>query len=312
MNWVLGVDGGGSKTLMALASPEGQVQGPFRAEGVNPFDNASWKQHLTGLLQQLPCSGSEIAYAALGLPGYGEVPRVSAEQVETVGTALTQTAFAVLNDVEVAFVGAHPGQAGVLILSGTGSMAWAASAHRQLRVGGWGDGFGDEGSAYWIGQRALGSLSKALDGRLEDPGFASGMLEVIGARDGEGLLEWFYRLEHPRSGIARLAQSVDHLAGQGNPTARALLKLAADELVLLAQAAFRQLGDPTAHHFSYAGSVFNSALIKAWVGEALQPLGTWAPPALPPIGGALLYAARKAGWPVDPGWIARLKQELQD
>lgn len=312
MEWVLGLDGGGSKTLLALADRQGRVLGPVRAEGINPFDNPAWKVNFTGLIERCPRPLSEVAYAALGMPGYGEVHAVSAEQEMLARATMHGGRFAVLNDVQAAFVGALAGQPGVLLLSGTGSMAWAGDGDKHsVRVGGWGDGFGDEGSAYWIGKQALSALSKALDGRIIDPAFATAMMEAIGVQAGGGLLAWFYGLEHPRSGVARLAKVVDGLAGLGNPTATRLLEGADDELILLAQTAFRLLNEPTANRFSYAGSVFDSNTIRERVRGALEPLGSWRPPVLNPVGGALLYAAGRAGWTVDQDWMGNVGKGLQ-
>ncbi|MGO7755646.1 BadF/BadG/BcrA/BcrD ATPase family protein, partial [Rhizobium ruizarguesonis] len=71
----------------------------------------------------------------------------------------------VLNDVDAANLGAFAGEQGILILSGTGSMAWARNSKGQsARTGGWGDLIGDEGSRHWIGQKALNLVSQSLDG----------------------------------------------------------------------------------------------------------------------------------------------------
>lgn len=311
MEWVLGLDGGGSKTFLALANREGEVLGPVVAEGINPFDNSQWKHNLAGLFARCPRPISEVAYATFGMPGYGEVPAISTELEQAALEVAGNAPHAVLNDVEVAFVGALAGEAGVLVLSGTGSMAWAGSGTQQIRVGGWGDGFGDEGSAYWIGHLALSSLSKALDGRIQDPTFSQEMMQSIGVKDITELLAWFYGLEHPRSHVARLAKTVDELANAGSPTAKRLLAQAAGELSLLAQTAFYLLADPAARHFSYAGSVFKSDTVCRHVRQNLEPLGLWQAPVLPPIGGALLYAAQKTGWQIDQQWIYKLQQSFQ-
>lgn len=310
MEWVLGLDGGGTKTLLALANRQGQVLGPLAAEGINPFDNPAWKNNLHQLIGQCPRPLTDLARATFGMPGYGEVPAVSAEQ-EQLARQFVSCQHSVLNDVHIAFIGALAGQAGVLTLGGTGSMAWAGAGNKQVRVGGWGDGFGDEGSAFWIGQQALSDLSKALDGRIPDPDFAAAMLEVIGARDVTGLLEWYYSLKHSRSQVAGLAKSVDGLAEIGNPTAIRLLNRAATELALLAQTAYRLLGDPSAGCFSYAGGVFNSRTLRESVSEAITPLGQWQSPLASPVAGALLHAARQAAWAIDSTWIASVQKGLQ-
>jgi N-acetylglucosamine kinase-like BadF-type ATPase len=126
----------------------------------------------------------------------------------------------------------------------------------------------------------------------------------------ETLLAWFYGLTHPRSHLARLAQTVDGLAEQNNPIAVLLMHQAADELVLLAQTALKLLDNPAANRFSFAGSVFKSRTVREMVKEQLTSLGSWQTPVLAPIGGALLHAAQQAGWNPGTKWIANLQPTL--
>lgn len=307
MSWVLGLDGGGSKTALAYANRAGEVVGPFYAPGINPFDQPEWEAGLSALLRAHPEPGP-LSCAALGLPGYGESPTISERQLD-VSTELLACPLSVLNDVEAAFVGAFAGGPGVLLLAGTGSMAWAGNGVRQVRAGGWGDGFGDEGSAYWIGRQALSLASQALDGRHPDAGFANGLLTPLFGQvpNQAQLLDWYFGLKHVRSGVAALARTVDALAAQGQSTALTLLRAAADQLARHVQAARRLLGDP-ALAWSYAGSVLNSQVIlqslQAALGSAPRP------PCLPPLGGALFHAARQAGFNTDYDWQRSLTTAL--
>ncbi len=98
--------------------------------------------------------------AVLGLPYFSEVPAISARQ-SAVAVAALGAGACVMNDVAVAFEGALGGDEGVLVLAGTGSMGWARGPAGVVRVGGWGDVFGDEGSAFWIGREALALVSRA-------------------------------------------------------------------------------------------------------------------------------------------------------
>ncbi len=308
-DWVLGLDGGGTKTLLALADRTGRTLGPFVGAGINPFDQPLWQTELENLLRQCPVSIGDIAHATFGLPGYGESPTVSSAQLEAV-RGWAGTPFTVRNDVGVAFTGALAGQPGVLVLAGTGSMAWAGDGGQlELRVGGWGDAFGDEGSAYWIGQQALQRLSWALDGRLSDATYRDGLLAAIGI-GGDDLIAWYYRLPHPRSAVAGLAKRVDRLAEAGNPTALDLLNDAARHLVGLARAATNRLSLEKPQ-FTYAGGLFQSRLVCEAVRHGCEQLGSWLEPCGSPLFGALLDAAARAGWAVNQGWMARVNLNLQ-
>ena len=252
--------------------------------------------------------GDRFAAAVLGLPVHGEIAAVSEEQT-AFGDRLFSFPHEVVNDVQIAFDGALAGRPGVLLLSGTGSMAWAGDASgRQCRVGGWGEAFGDEGSAYWIGREALSLATRALDGRADEEAFARGLLSQLGL-EAQDLIAWCYAApEGRRQAIASLARHVDVLAQAGDAAARDILLRAADHLVEHAEAGRSRLGLPSDFAWSYAGGVFANPIVMARVTERLgaPPLA----PALPPVGGALLRAARLAGWAVDANWIGTLAEAL--
>ena len=305
---VLGLDGGGTKTLLAVANRDGQVLEVITGTGINPFDQPAWKSELTRILTACTIKPTELAFSSFGMPGYGESESVSNAQLEVARTWAGKYS-AVQNDVAVAFTGALAGNPGVLVLAGTGSMAWAENADRQaVRVGGWGEGFGDEGSAYWIGHQALQKLSWTLDGRLEDMKFRDALLKDIGIKSSE-LVNWFYTLEHPRPKIAARAKAVDQLAQLGNATAKTILLEAAQHLCSLARAAKEKLNLEQSV-FSFAGSVFNSQTVHQTVQQNLEPDGQWLKPRGNPLAGALLSAAQQAGWKTDEIWLEKINQEL--
>src|SRR5262249_30743884 len=136
-----------------------------RGGGINPLDNRDWRAVLTEQLRPL-AADRKVAAVGAALPAYGEVEAISAAQRGLIASLFGDRPQHVLNDVDGAHLGAFAGGPGILILSGTGSMAWARdAAGKSYRTGGWGDVIGDEGSSHWIGQRILGRVSQAVDGR---------------------------------------------------------------------------------------------------------------------------------------------------
>ncbi|GMA15261.1 N-acetylglucosamine kinase [Deinococcus metallilatus] len=312
MRAILAVDGGGTKTDAALIDERGHVVFHARGEGVNPFDQPDWSAVLEVLLARVP---RPYGAAGLGLPGYGEAPEVTARQDEAArGLAVPLT---LVNDVEAAHVGAFAGGAGTLILAGTGSMVWAADgAGGHTRAGGWGDVLGDEGSAHWIGLRALNRLTRSLDGRLAFGGLEQAVLEAVRGEwpsspdltPSAAVLTWLGRLGHPRSGIAALARVVDAAAERGEPEARQLLASAAGELAQAARAAQRRL--PSAGpRWSVAGGVTRSRIVRDHLKGELGA-AHFREVRLPPLGGAALLGARRAGWTLTPEWVQTLATEL--
>jgi len=307
---VLGIDGGGSKTLAVLVDRAGRVRQLAQAGGTNPLDNPAWRTELSAVLGPL-ANAPGIVAAVAALPGYGEVEAVSLEQSGAVAGALGTRPQSILNDVDAAHIGAFGGQSGILILSGTGSMAWARDdAGRSHRVGGWGDAIGDEGSAHWIGLRILGVVSQSLDGRAPATGLVDALFAHLGldtATPSDSLQGWVSGLAHPRSAIAALAPLAMRLAEAGDAAAMSIIDGAAEELGRHVTAIARHVrqGAP----WSYAGGAFRSPLLLAAVTRSIghPPVA----PRLSPIGGALLAAAKLADWPISSSWIDALAASLQ-
>jgi len=306
---VLGIDGGGSKTLIALADESGRIVDRGRAGGINPLDNTAWRTLLEAELERFGRIRN-IAAVVAALPAYGEVEAISAAQRETIASVFPGVPQDVVNDVDAAHLGAFAGGAGILILSGTGSMAWARDAEgRSYRVGGWGDLVGDEGSSHWIGMRILSAISQSIDGRTPPTALVDAVFATLGLdlHDPMNALEgWAAHIHSRRANIAALAPLASRLAEEGDAVAAAIIDAAADELARHVTAIGRLGG--LAPDWSFAGGTFASRPLREGVAKRLgRPPRR---PILPPIGGALLAAARRAGWPADNHWIDELARAL--
>jgi glucosamine kinase len=306
MSLVLGLDSGGTKTFLAIADRDGQVTSLRRGPGLDPSNGSDWAFALKSLVEP---NVQGLDASVLGLPFHDEVKQYSDEQT-SVARALIPGNTLVQNDVRIAFDGALAGKPGVLALAGTGSMIWASlngPSDPHIRVGGWGDAFGDEGSAYWIGREALAVVSRHLDGRTVAPEFCNRMLAAIAIEPGE-LIGWCYALENRRMAFAELARTVSSLAEAGNADARVILHAAADHLAAHIKAAWHKTGADEPLRWTYAGGVLSSAIVRDGIAAqvGLEPVA----PRLPPVGGALLRAAENAGWTIDDTWLDRLSASL--
>ena len=304
MTLLVGLDSGGSKTRALLATTAGVVLDAVDAPGLDPNGSGDWRGRMAAILVRLT-RGRDVAAAVLGLPCHGEDADVSAAQRAAAAAALGSVPHLVLNDVEIAFDGAFAGRPGVLLLAGTGSMAWAGNGQESLRVGGWGEIFGDEGSAYWIGREALSLASQGLDGRCpEAEALAQAVLAATGAGAG-GLITWAYGRADRRAAVASIARVAGTLAEAGDPVALDLIEQAAAALAAHVTAARLRLASPDLG-WAHAGGAFNSAALLAAVTQRLGPPEL---AQLGPAAGAVLRAARLAGQIPDPGFIARLGQD---
>ncbi|WP_036837625.1 N-acetylglucosamine kinase [Pleomorphomonas oryzae] len=305
---VLGVDSGGTKTVAILVAPDASIASLRHLPSLDPTGEGDWAAEIAALAATV--GDADLQASAFGLPFHGEVDEYSAAQIAAVRLHFPQKPI-VENDVRIAFDGAFACGAGALILAGTGSMAWASLGEADsphIRVGGWGDIFGDEGSAYWLGREVLMLLARHIDGREPSPAFAEGMFAAMGIKPDQ-LMVWCYGLESRRSGIAGLARHVTALAVKGDKVAGRLLDRAAAELSEQLVVAWRRCGGMAPIRWSYAGGVFNAAGI---LDRMTVRLGTSpSSPRLPPVGGAALRAARLAGWAVDDAWVDRLGAALR-
>ncbi len=297
---ILGLDSGGSGTTWALADATGQIHDLQHGPTLMPTQAPDWQARLAAMLPK-----TALAAAVLGLPVHGEIASYSAAQTRAAHALIGPQAM-VCNDVQIAHTGAFAGGSGVLILAGTGSMAWASNGAKRHRVGGWGELLGDEGSGYWIGAQALNRLTHCLDHRMEDAAFAAGMLSAIGT-NAAGLPDWAYGQADFRGAVAALAPAVTALAATA--TGSAIITEAANHLARHIATA-QQLIGLYPLQWSHAGGVFTCKLLLTRLQSRLatQPIK----PILPPLGGALWQAATNAGWAPDATFIKTLAAELSD
>jgi len=301
---ILGIDGGGTKMMVALADRSGLIVRTGLGGGVNAMDNPGWRTELEMHIEPFR-NETRLAAVAAALPVYGEVDHLSRLLEEAIEHAFPNARTRVLNDVDAAHLGALAGKSGILVLSGTGSMAWARNAEGEpARTGGWGDIIGDEGSSYWIGRLALNLVSQSLDGRLAPTALASAVFDHLGLDQANAMdsLGAWATSHAKRSSIAALSAVVDRAAISGDAAAIGLLDLAADELAKhhRAIAGHCEMGAD----WTFAGGTLRSAgLLQALERRIGQPPVT---PKLPPIGGALFAAAQLLDWPLDEGWIGHV------
>lgn len=319
----LGVDGGGTKTAFCLIDSAGTIRGRALEEGAYYFgDNATGGvDHVVRVLEQgiavvTEAAGikhAEIDHAFLGLPGYGEVPGDVAALDAAPVRVLGHQRYACDNDMICGWAGSLGAVDGINVISGTGSMAYGERQGRSVRTGGWSELFSDEGSAYWIATRALNVFSRMSDGRLPEGPLAQLLREHLElTSDLEVIDVVLNRWQGRRSEIASLTPLVVDAAGAGDTEADAVLAEAGSELALLVNSARRQLGFSTEDTalVSYSGGVFRSTRVLDGFTAALNGGETryeLRQPVFEPVVGAVLYAAKLAGTPLDAEALTTLR-----
>jgi N-acetylglucosamine kinase-like BadF-type ATPase len=227
---VFGIDGGGTRsTLVALGAdrqPRLQLEGG--ALLLDPADPAARAEPIAALAGsaaerlgvRLPVAALCVAVAGAGRP---HMRTLLADALAGRGLA---HAVEVTTDAEAALYDAFGEASGVLVIAGTGSVVRARTADgRTLRVGGWGQLLGDEGSGYAIGLAVLRAVAHAEDGRSDDASLVAPVLAATGCESSDQLVRWAARAS--KGGIAELAQLAFRTPGAG---AAAIVRQAAEDL----------------------------------------------------------------------------------
>src|SRR5882757_5634711 len=219
----LGVDGGGSKTAFALIDAAGHVIARATAPTSYYFNDGFdviervLAQGVADICGQVGIEASDIDAAFFGIPGYGEasgdIERLDAVPAQVLG----HDRYRCDNDMVCGWAGSLACEDGINVISGTGSMTYGERQGVGHRVGGWGELFGDEGSAYWIATQGLNAFSRMSDGRLPHGPLLQLMkdrLQVAGDLDVVSLVidTW----KGNRSKIAALATTVCEAARTGD------------------------------------------------------------------------------------------------
>lgn len=307
--YFLGLDGGQSSTTAIIGDENGCVLGVGRAGPCNHVGASEGRAKFISAIQsslQAACAQTELsadnlrfASACLGFSG-GPTDKES-----LVREILLSDRTLVTDDAVIALAGATAGQPGVVVIAGTGSIAFGRnSAGRTARAGGWGYLFGDEGGGFWIAGQALRAALRLEEGWGVPTSLRARLLDATGTRNINDLLHRCYTAEFPRPRVASLSVLVNHAAESGDPAALKILEDAARELTLLVvavrgqlfQAREQQAGDQTP--VTYSGGVFHSRILLArfrdWMTS--EPGIRVAPPVYSPAIGALLEAYRMAGF----------------
>jgi N-acetylglucosamine kinase-like BadF-type ATPase len=174
----------------------------------------------------------------------------------------------VVNDALVALVAGVGDAPGVVIICGTGSIAYGRNTRNQAaRAGGWGHILGDEGSGYWIGRQALRAVARAADGRGPATTLTARVLKHFAVTRPSDLVGEIYDRHLRHHALAQLAGVVQEACNEGDEVGTQILEQAAQELLQAARSVVEQLGiGDEGFDCVLAGGVFSGV---PWLGGEL-------------------------------------------
>lgn len=311
---VIGIDGGGTRLRAALVSIEGELLGIGEAGSGNYHDvGADEVRHnidtaikrAWSRAQQSPVQAQAIF---LGLGSI--VTQEDQEMIRKIVRELSivpESAIGVDHDLRVALMGGLAGEAGIVLIAGTGSSCYGRDKEgNSWQAGGWGPILDDPGSSYWLGRQAMVAAVRDYDGRGESTCLRTRVLEELGLSALHHILRRVELEGMKRTEIAALAHLVTQSAAAGDDVACGILKRGAEELAAMVAAVATHLGYllslsripvVVTGGLTNAGEVFMGPLSNGLSRRLPQAILT--DPKLPPVLGAALLAIELAGNSLD-------------
>lgn len=242
---VLGIDAGGTKTVCLLADERGTILAEARAAGANLQAHGELEvEKVLHRVMDRVLDGYDIHPAAICL-GIAGVDRP--QDSEAVGGIMRRLGFKtrtlVVNDALIALTAAAGDGPGLVVVAGTGSIAYGRdAAGHAARAGGWGYMLGDEGGGFWIGRLALAAVVRQYDGRGPATALTELVLDQLHLANPTELIHEIYDRDVRRHIIAGLAPLVEQARDAGDAVAADILTRAGAELTAAAASVINRLG----------------------------------------------------------------------
>ncbi|HEY9189016.1 MAG TPA: BadF/BadG/BcrA/BcrD ATPase family protein [Ignavibacteria bacterium] len=266
MNYVLAVEGGGTKTNSVIADENGNIiakstTGPSNFLIVG-FEKACENiiQGLQDCINNSKINNSDIKVAMLGLTGAGrkldqDNMRKAFKDYST-SKGFTFNSIIVDSDARISLEAAFPNKPGMILISGTGSIMFGKDGQGNLyRVGGWGRILGDEGSGFYIGKKGLISSIKQIDGRGEKTLLFDLISEKYNLNSLETIIKSIYT---DNFDIAKIAPLVFEAAEKDDKIAKEILNEAVDELLLHIETMLKKINFDEKIGLSFVGSIITN------------------------------------------------------
>ncbi|MFZ4848877.1 MAG: N-acetylglucosamine kinase [Caldilinea sp.] len=316
--WYLGVDGGGTKTEVAICDAQGHIVGWGQggAAGIDSVGAAtatiSLRTALSAALQQAglpaeaPLTGAFFGMAGVVSPEDRAIVHSIAGHLGLHGTVNVD------HDIRIALAGGLAGRPGIALISGTGSSCFGINARgERWQSGGWGHLIADEGSSYWLGCNAIRLAIGTYDGRWQ-----SALLEPVqqrlGLKEMTDIHHRLYTQGLTKSELAAFAPLVVEAAQAGDLPAQQVLRRGMADLAQMVEAVARHLGwGDSPCEVTLTGGLWRAgasvlAPFQAALAEQL-PAAILVQPELAPVLGACVLALQMDSVNVKQGTLETLK-----
>jgi N-acetylglucosamine kinase-like BadF-type ATPase len=300
---VIGVDGGGTKTIAALSDLQGKILKTAKAGPSNPR-NSGIKKTATNIAKAVKqvLKGKKrlkIVSTFIGLPAIAEEFKSKREDIKKELKKKIPEIFEgkvfIGSDQEVAFRSGSCQKDGISIIAGTGSVVRGWKGKKQIRSSGWG-WLLDEGSAFYIGQKALRAVFKDLDDRGPKTLLTKLTFKEFNLKKKEDLIDFIYA-KNATGSVPLLSVICEKASTKGDKIAKEIMTEVGQELISSLRPVIKKLGfKSSAFPLVLVGSVFKSKTVLDEFKKETKKIAPKAKIILPqkePVMGAVKLAIEK-------------------
>ncbi|WP_099360818.1 N-acetylglucosamine kinase [Fredinandcohnia onubensis] len=321
--YVMGIDGGGTKTKGVIADEFGNVfaEALVGATNQNGADHHSIEKELETLFSSLKSQHKE-AFENLHtiFAGVAGVDRPEAKKIMEgilVKLAPSQARVIIDNDGVNALYSGTLGAPGIVQICGTGSITFGVNDKgERKRVGGWGYLIDDEGSSYELGREALHSIFKSYDNRGPKTVLTETIVQHFHITDPSDLISVVYGAKHPREIIAPLSKYVTEAADQDDEVAKELIRESGAKIASSIHHLYNQLFPSNEREVPVVlvGGLFTRSdlfvpIIEGFLKHIQLPI-TLVKPLIEPVGGAVAAALYHAGGKPDKKFVEKINETI--
>jgi len=241
---VAGIDGGGTNTRAVLMNELGEILGTGQS-GSSSIDTVTLKETEENIMIALNSAWinskiikKKLDYIVIGLGGVSTKSDIEIiKKLFSKDNLIENNKIYIVNDAEIALYGGLSGEAGIILISGTGSVCYGKNKNEiTFRSGGWGYIADDEGSGYYFGLKGISHMLKCFDGRKEEDLLSRRIKEYLNENDEFIINKMLYEKKLNRTEIAQLSKVVIECANEGEISAIEILNNGIDGLINMVKA----------------------------------------------------------------------------
>ena len=247
--YVIGVDGGGTKTISALADLNLKIL-KIAKTGPSNLRNVGIEEAVLNISKAIlkvikGIKEKNILSIFIALAAVEEEFKSEKEKIKREIFKNPKISKALRGDIEIvsdqiaAFRAGTDEKDGLVLIAGTGSVCHGRRGKKEVKTGGWGWA-NDEGSGFWAGQKGYQAIFKDLDGRGPKTKITKSLFKEWKLKNKEDLMKKIYGKDSIRN-ISLISKTVDKASQMGDKVARKILEEAGEELSILAISVIKRL-----------------------------------------------------------------------